>query len=60
MTILSGVYLETLIKITKSEQAVIDAAKAWDVFYKARKNTTPEDDDLHLAVQVLLAVENSR
>jgi hypothetical protein len=45
-------------KITKTEQAVIDAAKNWDVLYKARAETTPEDDELHFAVTVLLAVEN--
>lgn len=47
-------------KITKTEQAVIDAAKEWDVLYEARKNHAPEDDALHFAVQVLIAVGNNQ
>lgn len=41
--------------IAELERAVIDAALAWDVLYKARPEQWPEDDNLHFTVERLLA-----
>lgn len=39
--------------------AVVDAALTWDVLYRARQQTIPEDDDLHFACQRLLTTNQT-